>query len=259
MLYLLVGVGVGLLSGTLGLGGGVIIVPALHYLFTSSEIPSAYVMHFAVGTSLAVILPTSIVSTYFHHRRGAVLWSVLRALGLGILLGSAAGAVVAGSLPSALLAQLFGLFLIAVAIYTFFRPGQPDNPGAMPGLMPLFGVGGLIGSLSAILGIGGGSMTVPFLSFCGVDMRRAVATSAACGLLIALAGGIGFALAGGFYAEVPAGATGFVYWPAFLGIATSSMLVAPAGARLAHWLPVILLKRLFMFGLLVLGLRMVWP
>jgi len=256
LIYLLVGAGVGLLSGALGLGGGVIIVPALGYLFAESEIPTAFVMHFAVGTSLAVILPTSLVSTYTHHLRGAVLWPVLRFLGSGILLGSAGGAVVAGYLPSELLAQGFGLFLILVALYTFLRPKRATAGAVLPGAAPLVWIGGVIGSISAILGIGGGSMTVPFLTLAGVDMRKTVATSAACGLFIALSGGVGFLLAGGYHTEAPSGATGFIYWPAFFGIAASSVLVAPLGTRLAHWLPVALLKRIFIGGLLLLGLRM---
>ena len=253
--YLMVGAIAGLLAGMLGVGGGLVIVPVLVYLFTLQGFDSSVIMHLAIGTSLATIVLTSLSSIRAHHQRGAVLWSVVWRLTPGIIAGAWLGAAVAHLLPSATLRTIFGVFEVLVAVQmalefsTSPHRQLPDRFGT--------GIAGtVIGAVSAIVGIGGGTLTVPFLTWCNVEMRRAVATSAACGLPIALAGAIAYTVTGWNHAALPAASSGYLHWPALLGIGVTSVLFAPLGAHLAHSLPVRTLKRFFALFLAVLGLRM---
>lgn len=253
--YLAVGVLAGLIAGMLGLGGGVVIVPALALAFPLLGIPSEVLMHLAIGTSLAVIVPTSMASTYAHYRRGAVDLSLVRLLLPGLVVGAVLGGWLADKLPSALLGRVFGVFVICVAMQIFFNATAPGRR-PLPGSAGLVTTGAVIGTLSTMLGIGGGSLTVPFLSYCRVDMRRAVATSSACGLVLGVIGATVFLWAGRDHPGLPAGAMGYLYGPAFVGIAAASVATAPLGARLAHSLPVATLKRIFAVLLASAGIRM---
>lgn len=253
--YLLVGVVAGVLAGMLGVGGGLVIVPVLVYLFTLQGFDSSVIMHLAIGTSLATIVLTSLSSIRAHHQRGAVLWSVVGRLTPGIIAGAWFGAVVAHLLPTAALRTIFGLFELAVAAQMAMEVSAAPHR-QLPGLAGSTAAGGIIGTVSAIVGIGGGTLTVPFLTWCNVEMRRAVATSAACGLPIALAGAIAFMIAGWNHPALAAVSSGYLHWPAVLGIGLTSVLFAPLGARLAHTLPVRTLRRFFALFLAVLGLRM---
>ncbi len=254
--YLLLGTGAGILAGLLGVGGGVVIVPALVWVFSSNDFDPSLVMHLAVGTSLATIVITSVASIRAHQRHQAIRWPVVRRLAAGILLGAGFGALVADALSSFWLQRVFACFIILVGIRMASGAGVSLKQRGLPGRLGMFLSGVPIGLLSALVGIGGGSLTVPFLNWCGVDMRHAVATSAACGLPIALAGATGFVLVGWGDPGLPPGSTGFVYWPALLGIVATSFPFAPLGARLAHTLPVKTLKRAFAVLLLVLGVKM---
>lgn len=253
--YLAVGVAAGLIAGMLGLGGGVVIVPALALVFPLLGLPSSVLMHLAIGTSLAVIVPTSISSTLAHYRRGAVDLPLLRLLLPGLVPGALLGGWLADKLPSALLARVFGVFVIGVALQIFFNATAPGRR-PLPGHAGLLATGIVIGTASTLLGIGGGSLTVPFLNYCRVDMRRAVATSSACGLVLGVVGAATFLWAGRDHPGLPPGAIGYLYLPAFVGIAVASVLTAPYGARLAHSLPVPTLKRAFAVFLMLAGLRM---
>ncbi len=255
--YLLLGGMAGLLAGMLGVGGGLVIVPVLAWLFYHSGIAPDVVMHLAIGTSLATIVLTSLSSVLAHHRRGAVLWGVFRSMALGILVGAALGAVLADRLPSDTLRLIFGLFELGVALQMGLNLRAAPHRG-LPGKWGMSGVGTLIGLVSAVVGIGGGTITVPFLQWSNVAIRQAVATSAACGLPIALAGAMGFVFVGWNTPELPSWSSGYLYWPAFLGIVVASTLVAPLGAQLAHRLPGAVLKRFFALFLAFLGLRMLW-
>jgi uncharacterized membrane protein YfcA len=232
-------------------------VPVLAMLFAAGELPAELIMHVAIGTSLATIVITSISSTYAHHRHGAVQWRIFWRLSPGIVLGAWFGAAIADVLPTRTLQIVFGVFELAVAAQMAFSilPGARRDLPAATGLGL---AGGVIGAVSAVVGIGGGTLTVPFLLWSSVGMRQAVATSAACGLPIALAGATGFMLAGWRHPGLPQWSTGYVYWPAFAGIVTASMLFAPLGARLAHRLPTSVLKKVFAVFLLLLGVRMLW-
>ncbi len=249
--YPLLGMAAGVIAGLLGVGGGLIIVPALIGLFTLQDMPEGLVVHAAVGTSLATIVATSLSSLRAHHAHGAIAWPWVRALAPGLAAGALGGAWLATAMEGVWLQRSFAVFalLVALQILLSVMPERGQDP-TRPPYTPL--AGALIGGISGIVGIGGGTMTVPFLVWRGMDMRRAVATSAACGLPIALAGMLGFMLLGPA-ATGGAGSTGYVQWPAALVISLFSVLLAPVGASLTHRLPIGILKRLFAVLLLVLG------
>jgi uncharacterized membrane protein YfcA len=255
--YLLTGAIAGLMAGLLGVGGGLVIVPALAWLFATQGFAGATLMHFAVGTSLAVIVPTALSSLIAHHRRGSVHWTIVKQLTPSIVLGALAGAALARYLSSNGLAVFFGLFEIAVAVQLFIG-AQPAGHRALPGRPGMGVAGSVIGLVSALLGIGGGTLTTPFLLWNGIDIRRAVGTSATCGLPVALAGAAGFAIAGLDTPVQPGLNTGFIVWPAMAAITLASVLLAPTGAALAHRLPRRVLQRVFAVFLLLVGARMLW-
>ena len=254
-LYAGLGVFAGVIAGFLGVGGGLIIVPVLVTIFQGKGFDENVLVHIAVGTSLATIVITSVSSVYAHHRRGAVLWSVFRIITPGIIAGALLGAVVADFLPGARLRIVFGVFELIVAGYMAwdFIPAPHRN---LPGQFVFNITGVLIGMVSSVIGIGGGTMTVPFLTWCNVSIRNAVATSSACGLPIAIAGATGFIITGWSEAALPEWSTGYIYWPAFLGVVIASVVFAPVGARLTHALPVSITKRFFSLFLAFLGIRM---
>lgn len=253
--YILLGAVAGMIGGLLGLGGGIVIVPALLYLFIQQGFSAGIQMHLAVATSLTTIIFTSIASAWSHHRHGAVIWKIVGFLVPGIVIGCILGAITANHLRSDSLRITFGVFelLVAMQIWSGIKP-----PGhrELPGNSGMVLAGGVIGTLSTILGIGGGTLTVPFLLWCNINIRNAVATSAACGMPIAVAGTLSFMITGWNHTDLPAGSTGYVYWPAAFFILIASILTAPLGAKLAHVLPVIILKRIFALVLVIVGIRM---
>ncbi|MDQ7074948.1 MAG: sulfite exporter TauE/SafE family protein [Gammaproteobacteria bacterium] len=246
----------GLLAGLLGVGGGLIIVPMLLWLFQWQGLESPYLMQLAVGTSLASIVFTSLASVYAHHQHRAVLWPQVFSLTPGILAGALLGALLADQLASARLTTLFALFELLVAVQMFWGMSTTQQQRHLS-RTAVHLAGLLIGAFSALIGIGGGTLTVPFLSAINTPIRHAVATSAACGLPIALAGSIGFVVIG-WGKNLPESSWGYLYPPALLGIVLCSVLFAPLGARLAHRLPTRVLKRFFAGFLLVLGLGLLW-
>ncbi len=249
--YLFTGVFAGLLAGLMGVGGGLVMVPALLLLFSFQGFDPGHLAQLAVGSSLAAIVPISIASLWSHHRHGAVEWPMVARLAPGLMLGGWGGAWLATQMSTHWLKTFFGLFLLLVSLqmFTGFRPTSTGEKGGA-GLFAL--AGGLIGLVSGLVGIGGGTMTVPFLHWRGRSLTRAVATSAACGLPIALAGTAGFLWFG-----VAAGEGGYVYWPAVLLMAPFAVLTAPLGARLAHRLPVATLRKLFAVVLLIVSFRLI--
>jgi uncharacterized membrane protein YfcA len=254
--YLMTGAAAGLLAGLLGIGGGLLIVPALAWLFAGQGFTGETLMHFAVGTSLGAIVPTAVSSLLAHHRRGSVQWPAVRGLVLGILPGAFAGAWLAQQVSSHGLAMFFGMFeiLVAIQLLAGFQPGAHR---ALPGTAGLGVAGAMIGIVSALLGIGGATLSVPFLLWNRVDIRMAVGTAATVGLPIALAGAAGFVLAGQAAGSPSGWNSGYVYWPAVAGIALASVPIAPLGARLAHRLPRRQLQRIFALLLAVIGMKMV--
>ena len=254
--YLALGGFAGLVAGLLGVGGGLIMVPMLALLFSLHGFAVEHIMQLAVGTSLAVIVFTSVSSARAHHSRGAVRWVLVMQLSLGFAAGGWLGGVFAVWLGGALLALVFGLFELGVAVQMMLGRAPPAGR-TEPGIVSNAVAGTVIGAVSALLGIGGGTLTVPWLTWHNLDIRSAVGTSAACGLPIALAGAAGFVLAGWGQAGLPAASSGYIYWPAVAGISIASVTSAPFGARLAHHLDQRKLKLVFAGFLAVLGLLMI--
>lgn len=258
----LIGVFAGLLGGALGLGGGVVIVPPLIYLFHALGFDDAVVAQMAVGTSLATIIVTAGSSVRAHHVAGFVRWPLAWRLAVGIVVGALIGAVVADRLSGAALTRLFGVFAVLIAAQMLLSRRRAANPGGdlperVPGGAGLAGVGSVIGGISSLFGIGGGSLTVPFLSWCRLPMQNAVAISAACGLPIALAGSAGFIATGWGRTELPPWSLGYVYLPAALAIVVTSFPMARVGARLSHRLPSTTLRRIFAGVLIVIGAELI--
>ena len=257
-IYLLLGAFAGTIAGLLGVGGGLIIVPVLVYVFTRQQLDPEVMVHVAVGTSLATIVFTALSSVRAHHKRGAVHWDVFWKITPGIVLGALMGSLLAKWMPAHVLRRFFAIFewLVAAQLLVGLRP----KPGRkMPRFVGMAGVGGLIGCVSAIVGIGGGTLTVPFLVWSNLRMQEAVATSSACALPIAIAGAAGFVLTGWGSPQLPPTSLGYVYLPAFLGIVLASVLFAPVGAWLAHRLPATTLRQFFAIFLVLLGIYMFTP
>jgi len=255
--YLVLGVVAGLLAGVFGIGGGVVIVPTLIFAFKLQGFAPTSLSHLAVGTSLATIVVTSVSSVRAHHQARAVDWPLFRLLAPGIVVGSMAGVLLAAGLSGFVLQLAIGVFLLLVALQMALD-WQPAPQRQLPGGKVMVTAGGVIGALSAVFGIGGGSLTVPFLTGCNLPVKRAVATSAACGLPLALAGAAVNMLVGRGAQDLPDWSTGYVYWPAFFGIAVTSVVSARYGARLAHRLPAAVLKRAFALLLLLVGCRLIY-
>lgn len=254
LIYLATGIAAGVMAGLFGVGGGMIMVPALALVLPTQGIAPAVTMQVAIATSLAVISATSISSMLAHHRRDGVLWPVFRRMAAGLALGAMAGAFVADRLESPFLAQIVGVGALLTALQMFLDL-KPAQQGTLPGA-GLAAAGGVIGILSSLIGIGGGSLTVPYLSWCGIAIRQAVGTAAACGVPIAWAGAIGFMIAGAGEPGRAVWSLGYVDLAGFAGIAIASVAAAPFGARLAHALPPRVLQRCFAALLLVIGIHM---
>ena len=254
VLLLVLGTFTGFLAGLLGIGGGMIMVPFLAMILDARHFPPDAVIKVAIATSLTTILFTSLSSVRAHHRRGAVRWDIVKALAPGIVVGTLLGAQVVGALPGRLIAAFFAAF-IGWSAFRMLRPGTRAGKDGQPRVLPSAGglaaTGGLIGALSALLGAGGGFLTIPFLTGRNVRIQEAIASSAACGFPIALSGTIGYVIAG-WNLSLPDHTIGYLYLPAIAVITPASVLMAPVGARAAHALSVSRMRMLFaiiLFGL----------
>lgn len=257
VMYVVVGLMGGVLAGLLGVGGGLIIVPMLIFCFSQQAISPDIIMHMALGTSLASIIFTSISSFMSHHKRGAVDWMVVKRIIPGILIGTFLGTIVASKLSTDFLKAFFCIFLYSVATQMLANK-KPKASRELPGNTGMFGVGGVIGVASSLVGIGGGSLSVPFMLWCNVAAHRAIGTSAAIGFPIAIAGAFGYVINNLQATETPAYSLGYVYLPALLFIVCFSVLTAPLGAKMAHALPVDKLKRIFSVFLYIVATKMAW-
>lgn len=253
--FLATGVLSGLLAGLFGVGGGLTTVPILALILTAQGFPEAHVMQVAIGTSLAVIALTALSSARAHHGHGAVRWPAVGTLVPGLVVGALLGAWTAHGLSTVVLARIVGIGALAVAAKMLLQ-ADPRVRNSHPGRALLTGAGAIIGWASALIGIGGGSLTVPFLRLCGFEMREAVGTSAAAGIPIAWAGTIGFIWTGYSVAGLPEGQLGYISLPGFAAVAVASVLMAPVGARLAHRLPQLWLQRAFAGLLIIIGCTM---
>ncbi|MDQ7957425.1 MAG: sulfite exporter TauE/SafE family protein [Rhodocyclaceae bacterium] len=252
------GVGTGFLAGLLGIGGGMLMVPFLTIILGNRGVPADLAVKMAIATSMATIIFTSISSVRAHHKRGAVRWDIVKRLAPGIVIGSLIGSLgVFSLLKGTALAIFFALF-VSFSATQMFLDKKPKPTRQMPGTAGQLGAGGVIGFVSGLVGAGGGFISVPFMTWCNVAIHNAVATSAALGFPIAVANVAGY-IAGGFSLQgLPPGAFGYIWLPALVVIAASSVLMAPLGARAAHALPVGRLKRVFASVLYLLAAYMLW-
>lgn len=261
ILYLLCGAVAGFFSGLLGIGGGLVVVPLLNLIFvTQGNIAPELVMHVAVATSLSSILFTSVSSARSHARRGSVEWSFVRGLAPAIVVGTLAGSFGAAFVSGFGLQAFFVVFLLVVATQMLWDL-YPKARALAPGKLGLAGAGLVIGGVSSLVGLGGGSLTVPYLRWCGVGMHHAVGTSSAVAWPIAVAGTVGYMISGWGHplsVALPEWSLGFVNLPATLGIACTSVFFAPLGVRLAHALPVPMLRKVFAVFLYVTAADMLW-
>lgn len=259
--YLILGGAVGFFAGLLGVGGGGIMVPVLTSLFIATNVAPGQQVHLALATSMAAIIVTSFASARSHHQHQAVLWPVVWRMSPGIVVGTLAAAMLASKVSSYYLALFFCIFMFYVALQLLLNI-KPKANRTLPGTAATAAVGVGIGGISALVAIGGGSLTVPFLTWCNVKVQQAIGTSAALGLPIALSGTLGYALSGELnaaphHAELPWGSIGYVYLPVVLLISVVSYFTAPLGVKLAHRLPVAVLKKIFAILLLSLSAKMV--
>jgi uncharacterized protein len=256
-IYLLAGALAGVLSGLFGVGGGLIIVPILTFLFARMGFPEQHIMHMALGTSLASIIFTSISSTWAHHNNGHVDWMVVRRISAGVVLGTLMGATLAASLLTYWLIMIFAIFVFIIATQLTLS-WAPNAKRRLPGRPATNLIGAAIGALSSLVGIGGGTLSVPILIYCNIVVKRAIGTSAAIGLPIAIAGTLGFAYQGWKTNELPAYSLGYVYLPAVIGIVLMSIFTAPLGVKLAHRLAAHTLKKAFALLLYLISLKMIF-
>ncbi|MGE3319724.1 MAG: sulfite exporter TauE/SafE family protein [Candidatus Berkiella sp.] len=241
-----IGLGAGLLSGLLGLGGGVVIVPSLLMIFSWQQFPNAQMMQIATSTSLAVIVTTSIMTTWVQSKRKTVKWHVLKWLVPGMMFGALLGIVVGQYLPSHLLKTTFAFFCIIQAIKMILgqTPTKTHELRKVTIIIP-FLLSVIIGMSSGLLGIGGGLLVIPLLLWYGLAVPEVSATSAASAFPTALSGAATAMVVGWHIPELPPQCWGFVYWPAALVIGLSSLVAAPLGVWLVHHLPVLIVKRIF--------------
>ena len=251
--YALTGLFAGFLAGYLGIGGGLVLVPALSWLFSRDPATANVAVQMAVATSLATMLFTSMSSLLAHHRRGAILWSLVRQMIPGLLVGALLGSIIADRIGSAALANVFGVFALIIGLQ-MLRGTRQTGSRPLPGWKAVTGTGFGIGTVSSLLGIGGGSMTVPWLLWHDQRVQNAVATAAACGYPIAIAGTLGFVMLGDGTSTAPT--LGYVHLPALAGVAVFSVMGAPLGVAAVHRSSPLLAKRFFAAFLLLVAVKM---
>ncbi|MCY7353975.1 MAG: sulfite exporter TauE/SafE family protein [Lysobacter sp.] len=253
-MFPLLGVAAGVLAGLLGVGGGLILVAALVWLLPLHGVPRDAAMHAALASSMASIVMTAASSAYAHHRRGSVLWPTVAWMVPGLLLGGWLGSLFAVGLSADVLRMFVATYCFIAAAQLVFgkHKTRGDDAAIVPRGAGMSAAGVGIGAVSAVVGIGGGSMTVPLLVWHGVLPVRAVGTSSACGVAIGIASALGYALHAPAGA-LPAHAIGYVYLPAAIGVAITSVLAAPLGTRLAHAISGPALKRIFAGFLVLVG------
>ena len=248
----------GVLAGLLGVGGGIIVVPVLFTMLGLIDIDESVSMHVAVGTSLASIVITSIVSARSHHKRGAVDLELLKSWGFWIFAGSITGTLIAGAVDGFVLSAVFAAVAMCVALYMSLTPPDFRLRDNLPAGPAGWASGSLIGGLSAMMGIGGGTLCVPFFNAFGFPVHRAVGTAAAIGLIIAVPAALGFIITGWGIEALPSASVGHVNLLGLVLIAPFTSLTAPLGVKLAHKLSPRALKLAFAFFLFATSIRMIF-
>lgn len=245
----------GVISGLLGIGGGIVIVPYLAWLLHSHGMPAETIMQTAIATSLATIVITSISAVLAQHRRGTINWAIVKTLAPGIAIGAWFGADLAHLISSQTLALIFGSFLLLNGINMMVNV-KPKPHRELPKNLPLSIVGGALGTLSTLIGIGGGTLTVPYMAWHNVPIKNAIALGSACGLPVALFGAFSFAIIGSQAINLPANNIGYINVPAFLGISCTSLFAASFGVHLSYKMPTSALKKTFSVILIIVGTKM---
>lgn len=258
IVYVFIGAIAGTLAGLLGVGGAILIVPALVFVFSSQHIvPASQLMHYIVGTSLAATFVTTLFSLRAQIRYGNFSWPLFNKLWPGIAIGTIGGTFLASLANTHSLRIFFGVFMILVSLQTFFRLRESVKEGIPRSLFRWIATL-LIGVFAGLLGISGGALTIPYLTYYQTPIRQAMAASTACGIVIAMVGTISFIVLGLHQANAPAWTTGFIYWPAVLGIALGSPWCAALGAAWSSRLPVLTLRRVFAAFLFIVGINMLF-
>lgn len=253
IIFVTIGAFAGTMSGLLGIGGGMVVVPSLAFAFHLVGFPQASIMQMAAGTSLAVMVCTAQASARAHHREVDIEWGIYQKLVAGIIPGTLIGALIADKLHTHMLSIILGILLIVVSMRIFLLK-EPKPTHHLPNRFFMFAVGLIVGAKSGLLGLGGGVITIPFLTYCNVSMRRAVGVSILCSFTIAVIGTLATLYTGLDYHGLPGWRTGYVFWPAVLCIAIPSMIMAPYAARWSHKIPERRLKRFFAIFLLLAGI-----
>lgn len=260
LLFALTGLISGFLAGLLGIGGGMVTISCLVFIFGLIHFPPEHMMHFAIGTSLASMIFGTFISMWSHHRRKGVIWHIVRAMLIGAVVGAGIGALTSSFLSSQFLKTFFGSAAIAFGLYYIWRAKRAVvvEGDRLPSSIVLSAMTVPISLLSTLLGIGGGIFTSPLLAHYHVPMNRAIGTSSAMSFFITLFGALAFFITGeAIQVEMP-NTLGFLYLPAFFIIAPAAALSSPSGAKLAHALPQRTLKRLFGLMLILAGVLVLW-
>ncbi len=255
ILYLLLGSFVGVMAGLLGIGGGLIVVPALLWLLPQAGVDSNIAMQMALATSLATIIFTSSSSSLNHLRLNNIDINVVKRLAPGVIIGGFIGSYLAELIPAQYLTKVFAIIVFLLALHMLFAL-KLTAARAMPSALFVTLSGGVIGIISSLAGIGGGGLTVPYLNFYGVEMRKAIGCSSLCGTLLATAGMIGFIIHGVDAVNLPSMSLGYVYLPALCGITITSIFTTKIGAKLTTHLPTTTLKKIFAVFLVFIGSKM---
>jgi len=255
--YLALGLVVGFFAGMFGVGGGVIIVPLLVFLFTAQHFQTERVLHLALGTSLASIVFTNLSSMRAHHLRGVVRWDIVRVAAPAIVVGTFVGTLSADRMSSRYLAIIFTVFVFFSSLQ-MWQDRRPRGTRTLPGTLGLSTAGLVVGALCSLVGVGGGILVIPLMTLCDVPMINAIGTSAALGLPISVGGALGYMITGLGQTELPPLSLGYVYFPALVGLVLGSLVTVPFGAHAAHRIQVIVLRRLFAIVLFFLATKMLW-
>ncbi|NQY63019.1 MAG: sulfite exporter TauE/SafE family protein [Alteromonadaceae bacterium] len=263
---LILGSVVGFLAGLLGIGGGLIIVPVLVYLLPLFEVSPDEVMSIALATSLASIVITSASAAYAHHKNQNILWGLTRQLLLTISVGALLGAIIADFLSAEALTNFFGFAVMLLATYMLFSicvkkaelPSENSGTAALPSNVVLKIIGLFTGVVASLMGIAGGAILVPTLSYCAVPLRQTIGTATVCGMMVAFFGSAGYIFTGFGNVLLPEWSLGYIYLPALIGIITTSSIFAPIGVKFATRLPVSTLKTFFAGFLILVAIKMLW-
>jgi len=254
--YLCLGAVVGFFAGLFGIGGGLVMVPVLSFLFSAQDFPSDRIMHLALGTSMAAIIFTSLSSLRVHHINGAVNWNIVKLFTPGIIFGTFCGVALVNSLSGMCLSIFIILFIYYAATKMWVNSATSPSRN-LPGKAGMFAAGWIIGGMSSLVAIGGGILTVPFLSACNVRLQHAIGTAAAIGFPIAIVGTASYIVVGIVQSqELPEYSLGYIYLPALVGIVIFSVVSASIGAKVVHITQTATIRRVFVILLYVLGTKM---